>query len=195
MSSDEAMISTQRLLIVLIAWIPSIAGFLIQSEIRTATTPSTVRRHYALPPIDTQVLFDHTEMIPSSTFVTASALDIVRNVIIGAVGIGVVLVGLAFIFSTWLIPQAAKQLEEQAKSVDPSLWREYEAKLESGETLAMRPELMQELGVKVRQKMAQQFDAALERQEQAKATSANESSGDDGIMDATILSKEDAKKD
>jgi hypothetical protein len=169
---------------------------------------------------DVHFIPDATSMIltssAASSIMTADesggALDIVKNIALAIVVIGGVLAALAYLFATYLIPQAAKQLEAQAKEVDPELWREYQRKMEPGESLVMRPDLMQELGVKVREKIIAKFDAAVqERQKEEEAEKAGSSSSgvstpssssssssgnnnNDGIMDATIISKEESRK-
>ena len=75
--------------------------------------------------------------------------EILRNVAVGVTAVIFLLAGLTFIFASFIIPQAAAQLEKEAKELAPGLWAEYEAKLGEGETMAMRPELMQELGAKM----------------------------------------------
>ena len=79
-------------------------------------------------------------------------MDTVKNIAIAVGGIIAVLAAFAILFSTFIIPAAADQIEKQAKELDPAMWQEYEQKLEPGETLAMRPDLMQELGNKVQAK-------------------------------------------
>ena len=79
-------------------------------------------------------------------------MDTVKNIAIAVGGIIAVLAAFAILFSTFIIPAAADQIEKQAKELDPAMWLEYEQKLEPGETLAMRPDLMQELGNKVQAK-------------------------------------------
>ena len=79
-------------------------------------------------------------------------VDTVKNIAIAVGGIIAVLAAFAILFSTFIIPAAADQIEKQAKELDPAMWQEYEQKLEPGETLAMRPDLMQELGNKVQAK-------------------------------------------
>lgn len=44
------------------------------------------------------------------------------------------------------MPQAAAELEKDTKRLRPGLWEEYESKLEEGETMVNRPDLLQELG-------------------------------------------------
>ena len=74
---------------------------------------------------------------------------IIRNVLVGLTAIIFLLAGLTYVYASYIIPEAAKQLEKETKELAPQLWQEYEAKLEEGEVLAMRPELMQELGAKM----------------------------------------------
>lgn len=75
-----------------------------------------------------------------------SALEGVRTffIIITAVVFG--LAGLTFVTAAFIVPQAASRLEEDTKRIKPGLWEEYEAKLLEGETMAQRPDLLQELG-------------------------------------------------
>jgi len=56
------------------------------------------------------------------------------------------LAALTFITAAVIVPKAAEQLEEDTKRLRPGLWEEYEAKLDEGEVMAMRPDLLQELG-------------------------------------------------
>jgi hypothetical protein len=55
-------------------------------------------------------------------------------------------VGLTYATVTFIIPKASEQLERDTKRLRPGLWEEYEAKLGPGETMATRPDLLQELG-------------------------------------------------
>ena len=54
--------------------------------------------------------------------------------------------GLTFVTAAFIVPQAAKQLEQDTKRLRPGLWEEFEEKLQEGETMATRPDLLQELG-------------------------------------------------
>jgi hypothetical protein len=54
--------------------------------------------------------------------------------------------GLTYFIAAVIVPKAADQLERDTKRLRPGLWEEYEAKLGEGETLATRPDLLQELG-------------------------------------------------
>jgi len=71
------------------------------------------------------------------------------NIAIGATAIVFVGAGLTYLIASIVIPAAAKELEKECKELNPELWEEYLAKLEPGETMDRRPELMQELGVKL----------------------------------------------
>eukprot|EP00543_Licmophora_paradoxa_P006011 CAMPEP_0202458616 /NCGR_PEP_ID=MMETSP1360-20130828/26494_1 /ASSEMBLY_ACC=CAM_ASM_000848 /TAXON_ID=515479 /ORGANISM="Licmophora paradoxa, Strain CCMP2313" /LENGTH=185 /DNA_ID=CAMNT_0049079239 /DNA_START=16 /DNA_END=573 /DNA_ORIENTATION=- len=105
--------------------------------------------------------------------------------------IGSLLFGLTYLSASFLIPKAAEQLEEQCKQLDPALWAEYEAKLQPGEVMAMRPDLLQELGNKVTDLMGKQMD-----EDFIKAQQATTSPGSD-IVDAEVLevSKDEKKQD
>lgn len=47
---------------------------------------------------------------------------------------------LSVVVATFLVPAAARELETNVRNQYPDLWREYEAKLEPGEDLTMRPD-------------------------------------------------------
>jgi hypothetical protein len=88
------------------------------------------------------------DSLTQPSLLVADAMEIAQNVLIGVGGTVVVLFGVTILLSSWIIPKAAEQIELQAKELDPSLWQEYASRLEPGEVLAMRPDLMQELGKK-----------------------------------------------
>mmetsp|Transcript_12799 Transcript_12799/g.27212 ORF Transcript_12799/g.27212 Transcript_12799/m.27212 type:complete len:215 (-) Transcript_12799:486-1130(-) len=53
---------------------------------------------------------------------------------------------IAYLTAAFLVPKAAEQLERDTRRLRPGLWEEYESKLEDGETMVNRPDLLQELG-------------------------------------------------
>ena len=53
---------------------------------------------------------------------------------------------LVYLTAAFIVPKAAEQLERDTKRLRPGLWEEYTAKLEDGQTMANRPDLLQELG-------------------------------------------------
>lgn len=85
----------------------------------------------------------------NSFLMAEGALDVVRNIALGITAILFFLFGLTFLYASFIIPQAAQELEKECKELDPQLWEQYSAKLGEGETMATRPDLMQELGVKL----------------------------------------------
>lgn len=121
---------------------------------------SSVLTRTALP----NILNDAAILAPPSLTV-ADATEAATNVFIGIGGIVAVLAGVVFVLTSFVIPKAAEQIEVQCKELDPALWQEYARKLEPGEVLAMRPDLMQELGNKIQALQLAKFD---ELQEQAK---------------------------
>jgi len=56
------------------------------------------------------------------------------------------LTALAYLTAAFLVPKAAEQLELDTKRLRPGLWEEYERKLNDGESMVNRPDLLQELG-------------------------------------------------
>ena len=76
------------------------------------------------------------------------------------------LFGLSYITAAVIIPKAAEQLEREAQELAPELWQEYQAKLGPGETMATRPDLLQELGNKVQPLIEQKMmrEAAAQQQ-------------------------------
>eukprot|EP00547_Thalassionema_nitzschioides_P006178 CAMPEP_0194219654 /NCGR_PEP_ID=MMETSP0156-20130528/26473_1 /TAXON_ID=33649 /ORGANISM="Thalassionema nitzschioides, Strain L26-B" /LENGTH=202 /DNA_ID=CAMNT_0038949407 /DNA_START=18 /DNA_END=626 /DNA_ORIENTATION=+ len=119
-----------------------------------------------------------------------SILGLLQNfasvVVIGTV----FLFGLTFVVANFVIPAAAKQLEQQTKDLDMNLWNEYQAKLEPEQTIDQRPELMQELGNKVQELLKQQYESDVANVEE-EAKQKMEKKKIPEVMDATILSKEE----
>jgi len=60
--------------------------------------------------------------------------------------------------AAFLVPKAAEQLETDTKRLRPGLWEEYELKLELGETMVNRPDLLQELGNVMQPIIAQDYE-------------------------------------
>ena len=114
-------------------------------------------------------------------------METVTSILTGIVGVIFFLVGLTYVMAAVIIPQAAQQLERQTKELDPDLWGLYAAKLEPGQTLDQRPDLMQELG----EKMQTLMEAKFNEQQQAQAESGNAASPKTSqVMDAEIVSDE-----
>jgi hypothetical protein len=196
----------QQTLSVALLWacyLPMAYGFVVQPQVVGTTlsgahvfaTILLTRSNFLLATLNDSVSVPDATMLSSSSLMTAEggAMEIVKNVVIAIAALFGIMFVLGALTTIWVIPQAAKQLEEQTKLIDPALWEEYEKQLGPDEVLAMRPDLMQALGEKVQQKMAANFDAAMARQEQAKkaaastTTSSNNSrSDDDGVIDVTI---------
>ena len=86
-------------------------------------------------------------------------VDIIRNFAIAVTAIVFLGAGVTFLTASVLIPAAAKELEQECKDLAPEMWDEYQALLEPGQTMAQRPDLMQELGAKLQPLL----DAKIER--------------------------------
>mmetsp|Transcript_28275 Transcript_28275/g.33478 ORF Transcript_28275/g.33478 Transcript_28275/m.33478 type:complete len:223 (+) Transcript_28275:176-844(+) len=104
----------------------------------------------AIPLVDGTIhdALSPTIVVATSTILLSdglnSSLEILKNLL---VAIGSTVVGFAaltFVTINFVVPKAAEQLESDTKRLKPDLWEEYQAKLEEGETMAMRPDLLQE---------------------------------------------------
>lgn len=104
------------------------------------------------------------------------------------IGLLVILgVGFLALFSTVIIPQAAQQLQEQAQRDYPDLWEEIAVeKLKPGEQLVQRPDIMQDLGTAVRQRLESDMEKAVAEQKQK--------TRDAPFVDAEVVKDEDEKK-
>jgi len=89
-----------------------------------------------------------------------SSLELLKSVLIA---IGAVVVGFAaltFVTINFVVPKAAEQLEADTKRLKPELWEEYQAKLEEGETMSTRPDLLQELGTIMKPFVMSSYEAS-----------------------------------
>lgn len=112
---------------------------------------------------------------------------------------------IAYLTAAFLVPKAAEQLERDTRRLRPGLWEEYEAKLEAGETMANRPDLLQELGNFMQPLIVQEYEREAALKYGGKDVMKSESSevGADvnraappvkekgAVIDATIVQTED----
>mmetsp|Transcript_23839 Transcript_23839/g.38688 ORF Transcript_23839/g.38688 Transcript_23839/m.38688 type:complete len:201 (+) Transcript_23839:102-704(+) len=104
------------------------------------------------------------------------------------------LTAIAYLTASFLVPKAAEQLERDTKRLDPGLWLEYEQKLEDGESMVNRPDLLQELGNKIQPLIVKEYENAAavkfgDKNGQGIESSSGDSAGT--IIDATIEKTED----
>jgi hypothetical protein len=106
------------------------------------------------------------------------------------------LAGLTTLMGSMVIPAVAKELEKECRELAPELWDKYQAKLEPGQTIAERPELMQELGATLKPLSDANMDAVAQRQQGSDAVDLSSlkdqwDGDDDPVIDAEILSSGD----
>lgn len=93
------------------------------------------------------LLSDNAEdFLRTTSSAPSSVLAGIQNVATVVVSIVFAFAGLSFLVAAFVVPAAAKQLEDETRKIRPNLWEEYEAKLGEGESMAQRPDLLQELG-------------------------------------------------
>lgn len=80
---------------------------------------------------------------------SGGVFDTVRSVAAGVTAVLFLLAGLTYAYASFIIPAAALELEKECKELDPQLWDQFASKLKEGETMASRPDLMQEMGEKL----------------------------------------------
>ena len=139
-----------------------ISFFLLTGSAMAFITPQpfvSFVRHQALP-FPTMTLSDNLleSNLGSTLILTDGIGDILKNVAIGVTFVLFFLVGLTYLYASFIIPEAAKRLEEETRELAPELWEEYSAKLKEGETLVMRPDLLQELGEKMTPIIQKKFE-------------------------------------
>ena len=124
------------------------------------------------------------ELERHGSIMLADAGEIVKNIALAVFGLGAVLALFTIVFSSVIIPKAAEQLEDQVREKYPQLWGEYSSQLREGETLVMRPDLMQSLGQKVQQMTMADFDNKQQQQAAAaRAQQQDEAPEEKGKMD------------
>jgi hypothetical protein len=104
---------------------------------------------------------------------------------------------LSVVVATFVIPAAAKELEDNVKTQYPDLWSEYQGKMEEGETLMTRPDLMAELGRKMQTLQMEQFDkvaAAVMAEGDPKEEGGSGTDKKSDAIDVEITSKIESKE-
>lgn len=144
------------------------------------STSSSTSLHMTESGLGSALCYDSWTMSPASVQVASGVksssvtglwisnhseiVDTLRSFAVGTTTILLVLIGLALVMANIIIPAAARELEKECLELAPDLWTEYQAKLEPGQTIANRPDLMQELGGKLQPLL----DAKIAKAEQDK---------------------------
>lgn len=174
--------------------------------------------HQQSLPFPTMTLSDNSleSNLGSSLILTDGIGSIFTIVGIGVTFVLFFLAGLTYLYASFIIPEAAKRLEEETRELAPELWEKYSAKLKEGETLVMRPDLLQELGEKMTpliqkkfEKMAQELPSPppsptsldeivvdVKKMAQKPPTPpSSTTSRDENVVDVEIIAKDQVSKD
>eukprot|EP00529_Nitzschia_sp_RCC80_P021873 CAMPEP_0113467130 /NCGR_PEP_ID=MMETSP0014_2-20120614/14650_1 /TAXON_ID=2857 /ORGANISM="Nitzschia sp." /LENGTH=394 /DNA_ID=CAMNT_0000359417 /DNA_START=43 /DNA_END=1227 /DNA_ORIENTATION=+ /assembly_acc=CAM_ASM_000159 len=73
--------------------------------------------------------------------------QLLTNIAVGLTAIIFLAAGLTYLTASILIPAGAQQLEQECLALIPDRWQEYQLKLEEGQSIKDRPDLMFELGL------------------------------------------------
>ena len=165
------------------------------SLVKTSPTTESLSCLHSLPP----PLLDTNEqvLVPLSSSALDSTSTILSDGIAGTLTtIASVIAIIVFAFGALLlimanivIPQAAKELEEKARKEYPQEWAACEAKLEEGEVLAMRPDLIQELGRQVQEGDLKKFETMAKKEEE----NVDGSSERADVIDVEVITKQEDK--
>jgi hypothetical protein len=133
------------------------------SSVWTVTLPCLLENHVTL---NCEAARVSTLIISEDIYATGS----VPYVLLAAT-IAVPILAIAkFLYSSYIIPEAAKQLESETKELAPKLWREMKDELEDGEILEQRPDLMEQLLTKIQpyllKEIAEQMQEKSESEEE-----------------------------
>lgn len=134
------------------------------------------------------VLSDEAQAINTAN----SALDSLRTFFIVITALVFGFAGLTFITAAFIVPKAAEQLEQDTRRLRPGLWEEFEARLEPGQTMATRPDLLQELGNIMQPIIIADFEASAEAKANAGSVGKNDNVG--GVVDTTAETVKSSEK-
>jgi hypothetical protein len=151
-------------------------------------------------PTITAAATKHTDILSSSfitptsftTFLTADIdyVELSKTVGLWMLGVFGFFAALTYLTVNVLMPQAAQQVQEQILELDPSLWDAYQQKLRPGESMAQRPDLIQELGQKVLELQQQQFEQRAELRDDLYLSETRLNDWSEGAVNAEIIIKE-----
>ena len=132
----------------------TVDAFVVQPfslSLRLSTNHPSLALHGTIDPFSITSMETMDVMSPASTstMILAGIGDILQTVAIVVTVIVFALAGLTYLTASVLIPKAAEQLEREASELDPDALQRTLAELNEGETLAMRPDLMQKLGTEI----------------------------------------------
>lgn len=152
------MIPSLLLVVVALCLLDLVSGFAVVRPLTTRGSTPTSLNYFGSP---LTFLAEGEEAASDAVAVAAKAALDASNVDTGGIfsilqTVAVVitaglflLAGLTVLTANMIIPEAAKELEKECLELAPDLWAEYQAKLDEGQTIANRPDLMQELGNKL----------------------------------------------
>lgn len=87
-----------------------------------------------------------------------------RNIVLVTTIVVFFLAGAKFLYSSYILPEGAKQLEAETKDLAPKLWKDVKNKIGDDEKLAERPDLMQELFKKIQPFLLKEIATQMEEE-------------------------------
>lgn len=132
-----------------------------QSLVTTPVGQSTAHSVLSLGSLDNDFLLSNSNPDPTAMAAAAAAIgapnpsslfngnvgEIFQNVAVAITAILFLLAGLTYVAAAVLVPAGAQQLELECTALIPDTWKEYVGRLEEGQEMKDRPDLMFELGL------------------------------------------------
>lgn len=168
-----------------------------KSFIPAIQAPETVKiSALGASPFDHDLLSTSALSSSSSFTLLADGIGDTITTIASVIAIIVFVFGaLLLVMANVVIPQAAQELERKAREEYPDYWAACKAKLEEGEILAMRPDLIQELGRQVQEADLKKFEAMQSTGTsdttviQEETQSSSSSSSGDNVADVEVITE------
>lgn len=142
------------------AFVPPRPLLAASSPVWAATLPCLMESHVPLNCVAERV----------STLCISEGMNTAGSVphVLVAATIAVPILAIAkFMYSSYIIPEAAKQLESETKELAPKLWREMKDELEDGEILEQRPDLMEQLFTKIQPYLLKEIAEQMQEESEA----------------------------
>jgi hypothetical protein len=144
---------------------------------QTVRSAFIVHQRHFVSSVTTNSLFTSTDnaiALPQRTqdvqpsFTMISVLDnidlgnVLQTIAIGVTAVVFLIAGLTYIAASIIIPAGAEQLEIECQEFIPKTWKEYLSKLDDGQEMKDRPDLMFELGLLLNKAKADQLQRVCE---------------------------------
>lgn len=146
---DDPMIGADRIML------PG-GGIAAAASASAASSGSPLDQYFWLADDTNEVSGDAVAAV-ASTVAAFQIPEIITNIAVGVTALLFLAFGITYLAAALLIPAGAAQLELECTQIMPDVWQEYLKKLDDGQQMKDRPDLMFELGLKLNAAKAEQL--------------------------------------